>query len=67
MRLRKDHRRIAKAVRPMGFSFGLTQKGHMRLVHEPTKKVIYGPGTPSDRRSYTNLMAQVRRFVRDNP
>ena len=64
-RLRKEHRQIARDLDCMGFDTGLTEKNHLRFTHRATGRVIYGPGTPSDHRSYKNVMAQVRRFIRD--
>lgn len=45
-----------------GFTVNRTRgSGHISITHPDHAGVIYGPSTPSDHRSYENLVAQIRR------
>lgn len=58
--MEKDLRKIVKALREQGFEVERTQRGHYE-VRRDGRKVATFSGTPSDRRSWKNSLARVRR------
>jgi predicted RNA binding protein YcfA (HicA-like mRNA interferase family) len=55
-------REIEKAAKEQGWGVGRTQKGHLKFVPpDRTKNIVIGSGTPSDRRSIKNLLAELKR------
>ena len=56
----KDLRKIAKALENQGFEVIRLKKGHLE-VRLDGRKVATFSGTPSDRRSWKNAIADARR------
>jgi len=55
-------RDIEKAAVAQGWQVGRTARGHIRFVPpDASKKIVIGSGTPSDARSISNLLAELRR------
>jgi hypothetical protein len=59
-RLRKKMPVVGKALDEQGWIWDVSRKGHLKLI-SPTGQAVYGAGTPSDRRSDMNLLAELRR------
>jgi hypothetical protein len=59
-RLRKKMPAVAKALDEQEWIWDVSRKGHLKLV-SPTGQAVYGAGTPSDRRSDMNLLAELKR------
>jgi len=55
-----DLRKIVKALREQGFEVTRTQRGHYE-VRRDGRKVATFSGTPSDRRSWKNSLADAKR------
>jgi predicted RNA binding protein YcfA (HicA-like mRNA interferase family) len=57
-----NFRDVVKDAKRQGFRVTLTKKSHWEfLPPDPTKEIVIAPGTPSDKRSILNLIAQLRR------
>jgi predicted RNA binding protein YcfA (HicA-like mRNA interferase family) len=57
-----DLRNLEKAAKEQGWEVGRTKKGHPKFVPpDPTKRIVVGSGTPSDRRAIRNLLAELKR------
>jgi hypothetical protein len=55
-------RDIEKAAKEQAWRVERTTRGHRMFVPpDPTKRIVYGPGTPSDHRSIKNTLASLRR------
>lgn len=54
--------KLARDAREQGWDVSRTNKGHWRFIpHDSSKPIVVASGTPSDWRSYANLMAQLKR------
>jgi predicted alpha/beta-hydrolase family hydrolase len=58
--MNKDLRKIAKALEAQGFEVNRLKSGHLE-VRRNGRRVATFSGTPSDRRSWKNSLAAVRR------
>lgn len=58
--MKKDLRKIAKALREQGFEVKITRKGHL-MVSRDGRVVAVFSGTASDWRSMKNSLADARR------
>lgn len=58
----KDFREIRREAERQGWDAVQTRSGHWRFVPpDTTKPIVHTSGTPSDRRSLDNFIAQMRR------
>lgn len=57
-----DLRDIEKAAREQGWHTGRSRRGHPVFTPpDPSKRKVYGSGSPSDWRAIRNLLAQLKR------
>jgi hypothetical protein len=57
-----DLRDLEKAARQQGWEIGRTRRGHpIFYPPDPGKNQVIGSGTPGDRRSLNNLLAELKR------
>ena len=57
-----DLRELEKAAREQGWKVDRTRRGHPRFIPaDPSRQIVVGSGTPSDRRSLNNLLADLKR------
>jgi predicted RNA binding protein YcfA (HicA-like mRNA interferase family) len=57
-----DMKDIEKAALEQGWRVGRTSSGHPRFLHpDPRQGIVIGSGTPGDRKSINNLLAQLKR------
>ena len=57
----KDTKRLMKELARQGFSIRTTKKGHSMVFGPDGKSVTTFAGTPSDRRSWLNSLAPLKR------
>jgi len=57
-----DMKDIEKAAQEQGWRVERTRSGHPKFLHpDPRQGIVIGSGTPGDRRSINNLLAQLKR------
>ena len=54
-------RQMRELAEQFGFDLDLTNKTHLRFVHRRTGGIVFASGTPSDRRAWKNIRANLRR------
>jgi len=59
--MNKDMKRLIRKVEDQGGSVRITTKGHVQFKNPEGEIVAVGAGTPSDPRSWKNLIASLRR------
>lgn len=60
MKIPRDYRQLAKKARAAGWKVTTTRGGHLAWI-SPAGRTVYGPSTPSDRRSLRNVAGKLRR------
>ncbi|MGZ5296846.1 MAG: hypothetical protein ACXWYT_08025 [Actinomycetota bacterium] len=64
-RLKKDWRKLAEAMRDVGWTFEDGTK-HVKAFAPDGVTIMRLPGTPSDRRAIANATAAFKRWCREN-
>jgi hypothetical protein len=59
--MNKDMKRLIRTVELQGGSVRITRKGHVQFRDRQGAIVAVGAGTPSDPRSWKNLVADLKR------
>ena len=59
--MKKEIKRIVKALETQGFYVERSGKGHLKVKNERGGTVYVMPSTPSDHRSLKNTVAELRR------
>jgi hypothetical protein len=56
-----DMRELRRAAQDQGWETGRTRKGHHRWVPpDPAQPIVFGSGTPGDRRAIKNFLSELR-------
>jgi hypothetical protein len=55
---------LMRELRREGYRIDPTRGGHVAITHPSMRSIVFGPSTPSDRRSVLNVRAQLRRQMR---
>jgi len=59
----QQRRLMAKLAAQYDFELTETARGHARFVSRRNGEIVYGSGTPSDRRAWKNIRAQLKRVA----
>lgn len=60
--VQKEMKEIRREAERQGWRVEATKKGHIRFYAPDGTNIVHAAGTPSDRRSIDNLIAQLRRY-----
>ena len=58
----KDFRKVIREAERQGWRVEQTKGGHWRFYAPDGVNIVHAAGTPSDRRSFDNTIAQLRKY-----
>lgn len=65
MSFTREADKLWRRLRRQGFTVEMTNGGHIRITHAAMPKPVFASATPSDARSLNNVVALLRRTLRE--